>query len=214
MQFEEFIERLPKISNLELLGQKAHYLMAPTERIEALNELDIEARKPRWAGVMSLFYPHKVSGETMLVLILRKTYKGVHSNQVGFPGGKAEDFDENIQETALRETEEEIGVDRTSIEVFKKLTKVYIPPSNFWVQPFIGIVRHTPKFVKEDSEVEAILEVPLAEFLSETSIISQTVDTSYGKMVDVPAFLLTEKVVWGATAMMLSEVKWALQQLA
>ncbi|MFI8378237.1 NUDIX hydrolase [Leeuwenhoekiella sp. NPDC079379] len=214
MQFEEFIKRLPKISNLELPGQEAHYLMAPTERIDALNELDIETRKPRWAGVMSLFYPHAVSGETMLVLILRKTYKGVHSNQVGFPGGKAEDFDKNIQETALRETEEEIGVDRLSIEVFKKLTKVYIPPSNFWVQPFIGIVRHTPKFIKEDSEVESIMEVTLTEFLADTSIITQTVDTSYGKMVDVPAFLLTDRVVWGATAMMLSEVKWALQQLA
>ena len=212
MQFDEFIKRLPNLNNLELLGQEAHYLMAPTERINALSELNIEERNPRWAGVMALFYPTN-KGETMLVLILRKTYKGVHSNQVGFPGGKAEEYDESIEATALRETEEEIGIDRKEIEVIKKLTKIYIPPSNFWVQSFIGIARHTPKFVKEDAEVEAILEVTLSDFLSETSIISKTVDTSYGKMVDVPAFLLNDHVVWGATAMMLSEVKWALQQL-
>ncbi|MEZ7495940.1 CoA pyrophosphatase [Leeuwenhoekiella aequorea] len=213
MQFDEFIKRLPKLNNLQLLGQEAHYLMAPTERIDELAALDIEQRKPRWAGVMSLFYPSAQNGETMLVLILRKTYKGVHSNQVGFPGGKAEASDNSIEETALRETEEEIGVERSSIEIYKKLTKIYIPPSNFWVQPFIGIIRYTPNFVKEESEVESILEVKLTEFLADSSIVSQTVDTSYGKMVDVPAFLLTKNIVWGATAMMLSEVKWALQQL-
>lgn len=214
MQFNEFVKRIPKLSNLELLGQEAHYLMAPTERINAINELDIEKRNPRWAGVMALFYPNAVTSETMLILILRKTYKGVHSNQVGFPGGKAEAFDNSLEETALRETEEEIGVDRKTIEVVKKLTKIYIPPSNFWVQPFIGITRETPVFIKEEAEVEALIEVPLTEFLLDKSVISQTIDTSYGKMLDVPAFLLNSNVVWGATAMMLSEVKWALKQLA
>ncbi|MEH6656556.1 CoA pyrophosphatase [Leeuwenhoekiella marinoflava] len=203
---------MPKLSNLTLLGQDAQFLMAPDERIRALKDTDIEAKNPRWAGVMAVFYPNE-AGETTLVLILRKTYKGVHSNQVGFPGGKAEAFDASIEETALRETEEEIGVDRDTIEVIKKLTKIYIPPSNFWVQPFIGIVQSKPVFVKEEAEVEAILEVPLTEFLDEKKVIKQRIDTSYGTMLEVPAFYLTEHVVWGATAMMLSEVKWALQQL-
>ncbi|RXG16342.1 8-oxo-dGTP pyrophosphatase MutT (NUDIX family) [Leeuwenhoekiella aestuarii] len=212
MQFEEFLKRMPKLSNLTLLGQEAQFLMAPDERIRALKDIDIEAKNPRWAGVMAVFYPNG-SGDTMLVLILRKTYKGVHSNQVGFPGGKVESFDASLEETALRETEEEIGVDRNTIEVIKKLTKIYIPPSNFWVQPYIGIVRSKPTFTKEEAEVEAILEVPLKEFLDDKKVIKQRIDTSYGTMLEVPAFYLAERVVWGATAMMLSEVKWALQQL-
>lgn len=212
MQFDEFLKQVPKLSNLELLGQEAQFLMAPDERIRALSEMDIEAKKPRWAGVMAVFYPN-TKGETTLVLILRKTYKGVHSNQVGFPGGKAETFDESIKHTALRETEEEVGLPQNEINVVKKLTKLYIPPSNFWVQPFIGYVEQTPVFTKEDAEVEAILEVPLEEFLADKSVITQRIDTSYGTMLDVPAFYLSEHVVWGATAMMLSEVKWAFQQL-
>lgn len=212
MQFDEFLKQVPKLSNLELLGQEAQFLMAPDERIRALSEMDIEAKKPRWAGVMAVFYPN-TKGETTLVLILRKTYKGVHSNQVGFPGGKAEAFDESIKHTALRETEEEVGLPQNEINVVKKLTKLYIPPSNFWVQPFIGYVEQTPVFTKEDAEVEAILEVPLEEFLADKSVIKQRIDTSYGTMLDVPAFYLSEHVVWGATAMMLSEVKWAFQQL-
>ena len=197
---------------MELLGQEAQFLMAPDERIRALSEMDIEAKKPRWAGVMAVFYPN-TKGETTLVLILRKTYRGVHSNQVGFPGGKAETFDESIKHTALRETEEEVGLLQSEINVVKKLTKLYIPPSNFWVQPFIGYVEQTPVFTKEDAEVEAILEVPLEEFLADKSVITQRIDTSYGTMLDVPAFYLSEHVVWGATAMMLSEVKWAFQQI-
>lgn len=212
MQFDEFLKQVPKLSNLELLGQEAQFLMAPDERIRALSEMDIEAKKPRWAGVMAVFYPN-TKGETTLVLILRKTYKGVHSNQVGFPGGKAEAFDESIKHTALRETEEEVGLPQNEINVVKKLTKLYIPPSNFWVQPFIGYVEQTPVFTKEDAEVEAILEVPLEEFLADKSVITQRIDTSYGTMLDVPAFYLSEHVVWGATAMMLSEVKWAFQQI-
>ncbi|RXG28932.1 NUDIX hydrolase [Leeuwenhoekiella palythoae] len=212
MQFDEFLKQVPKLSNLELLGQEAQFLMAPDERIRALSEMDIEAKKPRWAGVMAVFYPN-TKGETTLVLILRKTYKGVHSNQVGFPGGKAETCDESIKHTALRETEEEVGLPQNEINVVKKLTKLYIPPSNFWVQPFIGYVEQTPVFTKEDAEVEAILEVPLEEFLADKSVITQRIDTSYGTMLDVPAFYLSEHVVWGATAMMLSEVKWAFQQI-
>ena len=212
MQFDEFLKRMPKLGNLQLLGQEAQFEMAPDERIRALSEMDIEAKNPRWAGVMAVFYPN-AEGETTLVLILRKTYKGVHSNQVGFPGGKAETLDQSIKHTALRETEEEVGLAQSEIEVVKKLTKLYIPPSNFWVQPFIGYVKETPRFIKEGAEVEAILEVSLKQFLDDKSVITQRIDTSYGTMLDVPAFYLAEHVVWGATAMMLSEVKWALQQL-
>ncbi|PHQ30302.1 NUDIX hydrolase [Leeuwenhoekiella nanhaiensis] len=212
MQFEEFLKQISKLSILDLPGQEAHYLMAPEERIQQLSKLDIEKRKPREAGVMAVFYPDS-QGETTLVLILRRTYKGVHSNQVGFPGGKAEPVDADLEATALRETEEEVGLKAEDIRVLKKLTRLYIPPSNFWVQPYIGVVDYTPEFIPEEAEVAAILEVPLTAFLSEDSLIRRQIDTSYGSMIDVPAFDLAGHVVWGATAMMLSEIKWVLQQI-
>lgn len=212
MKFVDFLTVLPKISNLPLPGQTAQFMMAPMERLKELSAVDIEKRNPRQAGVMALFYPNDF-GETTLVLMLRKTYKGVHSNQVGFPGGKMEMEDIDIEETALRETEEEIGVPRSAIQVMKKMTNIYIPPSNFWVQAFIGYVQEEPLFIPQASEVESLIYVPLSEFLSEKALISTTLSTSYASEITVPAFQLQGHVVWGATAMMLSEVKALLNQV-
>ncbi|RMB64012.1 CoA pyrophosphatase [Dokdonia sinensis] len=212
MQFSEFVSRLSKINNLPLPGKEAQFKMAPMERIKELKKADIEKQNPRQAGVMALFYPNK-KGETYMILMLRRTYKGVHSNQVGFPGGKVEDEDENIEATALRETEEEIGVSRKRITVVRKLTNIYIPPSNFWVQSFIGTTSETPNFIPQEDEVEALIEVPLSELLSDEVLITQTLTTSYAVNITVPAFELQGHVVWGATAMMLSEVKELLVQV-
>lgn len=212
MQFSEFSLRLSKISNLPLPGQEAQFQMAPMERLKELKEVDIEKRNPRQAGVMALFYPNS-EGETYIILMLRKTYKGVHSNQVGFPGGKVEEGDENIKATALRETEEEIGIPRDHITVLRKLTNIYIPPSNFWVQSFIGLTQDTPRFIPQEYEVEELIEVPLSEFLSKDALITQTLTTSYAVDITVPAYKLQGHVVWGATAMMLSEVKELLVQV-
>lgn len=212
MKFVDFLKVLPKISNLPLPGQTAQFLMAPMERLKELKVVDIEKRNPRQAGVMALFYPDD-QGETTLVLMLRKTYKGVHSNQVGFPGGKVEEEDANIKETALRETEEETGVAREDIIVTKKMTNIYIPPSNFWVQAFIGYVEEKPIFVPEKAEVESLIYVPFTEFLSEEALITTTLSTSYASEITVPAFELQGHVVWGATAMMLSEVKSLFNQV-
>lgn len=168
--------------------------------------MDIEQRNPLNAGVMALFYPDKTQ-QTKIILILRKTYKGVHSAQIGFPGGREENLDANLLETALRETYEEVGVRPSDIEVVRKLTKLYIPPSNFWVHPYLGFAKHTPDFWRQESEVEELLEVDLDDFLDDNNLTTKNLSTSYAKNVDVPAFLLNEKIVWGATAMMLNEVK-------
>lgn len=196
---------MPKISNLTLPGKEAQLEMAPLERVNALSEMDIEKRNPRWAAVMALFYPD-AEENCRIALILRKTYKGVHSNQVGFPGGKVEEEDENLEHTARRETMEEINVAEDDIVVFKQTTKTYIPPSNFYVQPFMGYVNYTPHFIPQEEEVAAMIEAKIEDLLfAET--ITQNLTTSYAVEIDVPAFLLNEHVVWGATAMMLNEVK-------
>lgn len=212
MNFDNFLKSISKIENIPLPAEASQFKMVPPFRQELVKQQKNKIKNAKKAGVMALFYPDKYQNTT-LILILRKTYSGVHSAQVGFPGGKFEDKDKSLQNTAVRETFEEIGVPIQDINVVKQLTQVYIPPSNFYVQPFIGFSQNTPNFIKQDDEVEAIIEVKLQHFLDERQLITQTVSTSYCVEVEVPAFKLNNYVVWGATAMMLNEIKDLLKQM-
>ncbi|WP_178984235.1 NUDIX hydrolase [Winogradskyella helgolandensis] len=213
MLFNTFLESVVKIKHLELSGEDSHAKMSPPYRLELAEKMKKKSETARKAGVMALFYP-KTNDETYLVLILRKTYKGVHSAQVGFPGGKYEDDDANdLMETAIRETEEEVGVSRQHFEVLKEMSPIYIPPSNFMVHPYLGISKEYLIFLKQDEEVEAIIEVSLKDFLSDSSVLTARVPTSFSVEVDVPAFKFNGHIVWGATAMMLGEIKDLLKQV-
>jgi len=212
MDFSFFEQRISKIKDLPLPGESSHHKMVPEFRIKELLELKDANTPPRKAAVMALFYPNQKE-ETHILFILRKTYKGVHSNQVAFPGGKAEKEDDNLMVTALRETHEEVGVHPDDIHVVKELSEIFIPPSNFEVQPFLGLYKKPKPFVIQESEVAALLEVSLVNFLSEASITTKNITTSYATNVDVPAFKLNGYIVWGATAMMLSEIKILLKQV-
>ncbi|HLV14884.1 MAG TPA: CoA pyrophosphatase [Xanthomarina sp.] len=212
MEFDRFCKLISKIENIPLPAEPSQLKMSPPFR-EALQEKQKHLIKDaKRAGVMALFYPN-YNQETNLVLILRKTYKGVHSAQVGFPGGKVELSDTSIQDAAIRETFEEVGVPIQQIQVVRALTQVYIPPSNYFVQPFLGISKQTPNFIKQDDEVEDILEVTLNDFIDDANVVTEIVSTSYNRDVIVPAFNLNGHVVWGATAMMLSEIKDLLKQV-
>ncbi len=186
--------------------------MAHKDRLEELEMANPQRKHAKKAGVLALFYP-KNENITHLLLILRKTYKGVHSNQIAFPGGKFELEDADLQETALRETNEEVGVPIERISVIKSLSKVYIPPSNFEVYPFVGLYEQTVPFVLQEAEVESLVEVSLTDFMNDANLFEQTLSTSYAKNIAVPAFKLNGYTVWGATAMMLSEVKELLKQV-
>lgn len=212
MKFSEFKSKVPNLRKIALPGEEAHFKLAPIIRINELANLNIDSKKPNEAGVLAVFYPD-IHDNASLVLILRKTYKGVHSNQVGFPGGRVEACDEDLEQTALRETEEEVGIFRKDVQVLKKLTKLYIPPSNFWVHPYMGLMNKTPILVAQEEEVEEIIEVDLNHFLDEKNMIKETISTSYAENIEVPAFNLNGHVVWGATAMMLSELKDLLQKV-
>lgn len=212
MDFNEFKYKVSNLPNLPLPGEEAQHKLAPVLRIQELEQIDFSNKNSNKAGVMAVFYPD-VKQITHLVLILRKTYRGVHSNQVGFPGGRLEVYDKNLKHTALRETEEEVGISKDEVKVIKKLTKLYIPPSDFWVHPYIGIVDKTPVLKPQESEVEKILEVNLDHFLDDNNLITQKLTTSYAEEIEVPAYFLNGHVVWGATAMMLSELKDLLKEV-
>ena len=152
-----------------------------------------------------LFYPNE-NNETTFLLTQRASYKGTHSAQISFPGGKIEKSDKNLKETALREAFEEVAVEQSSVEVFRELTDVYIPPSNFLATPFLGFVNQRPEFFS-NHEVDQLIEVNLSDLLNDASLTSVTLNTSYMKNTEVPCFKLNDYIVWGATAMMLSEIK-------
>lgn len=186
--------------------------MAPQLRIDELKRHLAKGKAPNKAGVMALFYPDR-DWQTHLVLILRNTYPGVHSNQIGFPGGKQEEGDKDMLQTAIRETNEEIGVPTPGIKVVRALSEIYIPPSNFEVYPFLGLYEETFSFEIQESEVAELLEVRLTDFMDDKKMITQNLTTSYAENIEVPAFMLNGHVVWGATAMMLSEIKELFKQV-
>jgi 8-oxo-dGTP pyrophosphatase MutT (NUDIX family) len=212
MDFGSFSEQLPKIKNLSLPGSTAHYKMAPGLRAETLRKGIKPGITPKKAAVMALFYPG-LENSTHMLLILRNTYPGVHSNQIGFPGGQQEAADTSLLETALRETQEEVGVPREDIVVVRSLSELYIPPSNFEVRPYVGLYDKKHPFIPQQSEVEALVEVPLAELMDDKVLITRRLRTSYARETEVPAFQLSGYVVWGATAMMLSEIKELLKKV-
>ncbi len=212
MNFEMFIKSASKIKNLNLPGEASQFKMSPPFREELIAANKAKMKNAKQAGVMALFYPNN-NGDTCLILILRKAYKGVHSAQVSFPGGKFEVSDFDLKYTALRETFEEIGVPVDDINVVKKMSDLYIPPSNFTVAPYLGIAHKTPQFVKQVDEVEELIEVNLSHFLDDTNTADVTVMTSKNVLLEVPAFKFNDHVVWGATAMMLSELKDLLKKV-
>jgi len=205
MLFSDFIKYVPKIEKEKLLSTDAHVKMAPLERISFLKEINYLDKKPKKAAVLMLFYPKNEI--THLALIVRNTYPGVHSSQIGFPGGKVELEDLDLMHTALRETHEEVGVHPEKVTIIKPFSEIYIPPSNFLVYPFMGVSHEELEFIPDLDEVKRVLEFPLSLFLDDTTISNVKMTTSYATDIEVPAFMVEKYVVWGATAMMMSELK-------
>ncbi len=205
MEFENFLSLIPKIKNLSLPGEDAHAKMAPPERADLIRNIDWATLNPRRAAVLMLVYPN--NGTASLALIQRNEYKGVHSSQIAFPGGKIEPSDPSPLHTAIRETYEEIGVAPSEVVVARPFSRVYIPPSNFEVSPFLAYVEHAPVFDPDPREVAQIVSFGFEAFLDDSNIVINQMATSYSQRVDVPAFRAGDKIIWGATAMMLSELK-------
>lgn len=211
MDFQYFLSLIPKIKKASLLGMEAHLKMAPEDRKIALENTDFKYVKPKLASVLMLLYPK--NKQAHLVLILRNSYEGVHSSQVAFPGGKVEQTDASYQKTALRETSEEIGIAEYQIEIIKDFSDIYIPPSNFKVFPFLGISQNELQFKPNEREVAKIIELPMSMFLKESILEVRTIATAYNQKLEVPGFNIDNHFVWGATAMVLNELREAILNL-
>lgn len=205
MLFTEFTKYIPKILQQQLPAVEAHAKMSPLERIRSLDRGYYKDMSPRLSAVMMLFYP--IKGIAHMVLIKRNAYPGVHSSQISFPGGKAEPEDANLAATALRETFEEIGILPGAIEVVMPFSEIYIPPSNFLVYPFLGVTPEEPVFEPNPYEVVSLIHLPLDVFLDDSIVVNTQMQTSYAENVTVPAFRFQDHIVWGATAMIMSELK-------
>lgn len=210
MKFKDFLANISTIKDGQLGGLDTQLKMTPLER-KQLDYFKIINKNPKESAVLMLFYPNN-NDETCFLLTKRASYKGTHSAQISFPGGKVSNEDNSLEKTALRETFEEVNVKNEAITIIKKLTKTYIPPSNFWVYPFIGYIDSTPKFVK-NYEVETLIEVKLLDLLDDKKTTSILMETSYMKKVKIPCFKFNDHIVWGATAMILNEVKELLMTL-
>ena len=198
----DFLARLRADLGGPLPGQDAQLRMAPRPRTgsDFRGEPGPDVRQ---GGVLALFYPHE--GRLMLPLILRPTYRGVHSGQVAFPGGGREPGDADLIATALREGYEEVGIDPAQVTVLGQLTPLFVIASNYLVQPTVAWSDTRPAFQIDPYEVALLLEVPLTDLLDPANRRRETWALR-GRSVEVPQFAVAGQTVWGATAMMLSEL--------
>jgi len=200
--FTQFTEQLVVDLQRPLPGRAAQYRMAPQPRpgAEPDDQIPVGARQ---GGVLILFYPYEA--QPYLPLILRPTYEGVHSGQVALPGGGQESGDADIVATALREAQEEIGIAQQEITVLGQLTPLYVFASNYLVQPTVAWTPHHPRFQLDTREVAALIEMPLVALLDPANYRLENWQLR-GRDVEVPFFHIQEYTIWGATAMILSEL--------
>jgi 8-oxo-dGTP pyrophosphatase MutT (NUDIX family) len=200
----DFFEKLKNRLTEPLPGSDVQFRMAPLHRPLPSEFMLMPGFNPKMGSVLILLYPFR--HEVHTVYILRSEYRGVHSGQVCFPGGKSDPADGDLSMTALRETDEEIGVGSSEITILGELTRLYIPPSNFLVTPYVGFVSEKPHFRLNEREVAGILTVDIpAVIASSENVQVKKVQSSADLIVTAPYFDVKGYHIWGATAMITNE---------
>lgn len=190
----------------ELPGEVAQYRMAPISR-KAYDEAKKEGQHYRKSGVTVIIQRNQLQRHE-IILIQRPEYEGKHGGQISFPGGKMELSDPDIFHTAIRECQEEIGILLDSSSYLGKLSPVLIPVSQFHVEPHVFYLEETLNFSPDPREVAEIFQIQLQELMDEQRAQITEIRISQQVMLkNIPYFNLENKVIWGATALILSELK-------
>jgi len=196
-------QKLKQILENDLPGLPAQLRMVP----EIAARQRLEAQKmaiPKESSVLILFYP---AGNTFnTVFIQRHEYAGVHSNQVAFPGGKSDPDDQDMYYTALREANEELGILPEKVTILGKLTDLYVPPSNYMIHPIVAFTDNKPIFLADKKEVREYFEVSISELIDHEAFTHKTIKFANGFEYHTPCFIWKNYIVWGATAMIVSEL--------
>ena len=188
-----------------LPGLQSHLKMAPPTRkaeLEAAIEAIPFAKKS--AVMILLFHENE---KLKVVFIRRSFYVGIHAGQMAFPGGRFEESDVTVEETAFREIEEEIGIKRENIELLGRISDIYVPPSNFLISVFVGYLHEKPPYKPDEREVAEIIEIDFDEFLQTDNIgIKSFHVPSANHAVEAPYYRTSRCDIWGASAMVMSEL--------
>ena len=185
-----------------LPGTEVQWEMASSDRM-IQNFPRVPGDDARIAAVLILLYPY--NGSLYTVFMQRHNYDGVHGGQISFPGGKMEESDENTIHTAVREAQEETGIDPEKISVIGTLTPLFIPVSNMVVTPVVGWTDTKPVFNHQPEEVVFLIYADI-KILLDPAIVKTKPFNIRGEMVSVRYFDYDGNVIWGATAMILHEL--------
>jgi len=208
MTIHQTIGKLKTRLKQELPGHQSHLKMVPFERRETIRNLE-KCSDPKASSVLILLYSSNGALETLL--IKRSQDHSVHSGQISFPGGKRDDADISAVETALRETEEEIGLSRIMIEIVGTLSPLYVSPSNFEITPVIGFTTNLFEPAPNPAEVDEVIRLPIA--LLDGSRKTIDLQVRGFTLYQVPCFSINGHIIWGATAMILQEFLDVLREL-
>ena len=193
---------IKKIQEAELLGENAHMIYSPPYR-PLFSYDEILAKNPKFAAVNIVLYLK--DNEWYFPLMVRSTNeRDRHSGQISLPGGKREESDRTFEETAKRETSEEMGIGEHYIRIIREMSPIYIPPSNFYVHSFISYTKKNPHFFLQETEAVELIEFPIASLLGLPDQPKMLVLPST-RGHEVPVIDFNGYIVWGATAMILSE---------
>ncbi len=206
MSLEELRQKLDLRLKKQLPGAEAHDVLRAIPVGATIPRFEHKL-PPRPGSVLILLYDN--GGTICFPLIKRPVYLGAHSGQVSLPGGKAEG-EENTIDTALREAEEEVGINRNDVEVVGLLSKFFVIPSNYLVTPVVAIARHTPAFNPDPKEVDRILYGSIDQLIDISAIRKKEILAAGQFRMMAPHFEIENEVVWGATAMMLNEFRMVL----
>lgn len=205
-----FIEQFNFALTSGLPGEAAHALLSPINR--PLTSTIIKDISSYRKSAVSLLLFHK-ENSIHCILTQRKKYEGVHSQQVSFPGGKMDISDIDLEYTARRESFEEIFLPKDQGTLLTELSDIYIPVSKFIVKPFVFYVDELPILKAEEREVDEIFSFDIFKLLENKVIQTTDIKLAEGIRKNVPYFSINDKVVWGATAMILSEFREIIKRL-